>query len=232
MPADGDYGKGRRKSLNPGRIVEEALTLVDQSGLDGLTTRALGRQLGVDPTAIYRHFRSKDELLAAMADRIIGSSDGERLAIADHDGSPRGQLRNVCLRLRRAVLTHPTMTAIVVHRPSQGAHSRALTEHALGVLRRAGLGDDGAARAYQVLMSFTLGHAMLAAPYAAQDAAQASAELEAIHSTYTSLPASHYPNTAAVAPYLCGTLDEQFSYGLDRLLDGLGVEVSQPETGG
>jgi hypothetical protein len=100
------------------------------------------------------------------------------------------------------------------------------------VLRQAGLGDDGAARAYQVLMSFTLGHAMLAAPYAAQDAAQATVELEAIRSTDASLPASRYPNTAAVAPHLGGTLDEQFAYGLDRLLDGLGVEVSQPETRG
>jgi AcrR family transcriptional regulator len=40
----------------------------------GLTTRALGHRLGVDPTALYRHFRNKDELLTAMADSIVGES--------------------------------------------------------------------------------------------------------------------------------------------------------------
>jgi hypothetical protein len=45
---------------------------------------------------------------------------------------------------------------------------------------------------------------------------------------YASLPASRYPNTAAVAPHLHGAMEEQFSYGLDRLLDGLGLGAEDP----
>ena len=47
---------------------------------------------------------------------------------------------------------------------------------------------------------------MLEAPYAALDPAQAAAELTASRLMYQSLPASNYPNTAAVAPHLYGSL--------------------------
>jgi hypothetical protein len=66
---------------------------------------------------------------------------------------------------------------------------------------------------------------MLEAPYTALGPEQAAAELAASRLTLASLPASRYPNTAAVASHLYQSLDEQFTYGLDRLLDGLGLEA-------
>ena len=220
--ADGNHGRGPRNSLSDERILVEALALVDEAGLEGLTTRALGRRLGVDSTAVYRHFRSKDELLSAMADRIVGSGS-QPPASTDGDRSVRGQLRSSLLGLRRALLAHPAMTAIVVRRSPRGANPWAVTEHALGLLRRAGLSDQDAARAYQALLFYTLGHALLEAPYAALGPDQAAAELTARRLLSASLPASRYPNTAAVAPHLYGSLDEQFAHGLARLLDGLGL---------
>lgn len=220
--ADGNHGRAPRNSLTDERILTEALALVDEAGLEGLTTRALGRRLGVDPTAVYRHFRDKDELLTALADRIVGSAN-QPPASTDGDDSLRGQLRNACLYLRRALLAHPAMTPIVVRRPPRGTNSWAVTEHALGLLRQAGFDDGDAARAYQTLLFYTLGHAMLEAPYAALEPEQAAAELTASRLSYASLSPSRYPNTAAVAPHLYGSLDEQFAYGLDRLLDGLGL---------
>jgi TetR/AcrR family transcriptional regulator, tetracycline repressor protein len=223
--ADGNHSRARRNSLSDERILQEALTLVDESGLQGLTTRALGRRLGVDSTAIYRHFRSKDELLTALADHLMGSGS-QAPGSTDGDGSLRGQLRGACLSLRRALLAHPAMTAIVVRRPPREATTWAVTEHALGLLRQAGLADRDAARAYQALLSYTLGHAMLEAPYTALGPEQAAAELQASRLLYASLPAGRYPNTAAVAHYLYGPLEEQFTYGLDRLLDGLRLEAA------
>jgi TetR/AcrR family transcriptional regulator, tetracycline repressor protein len=220
--ADGNHPRAPRNSLTDQRILLEALALVDETGLEGLTTRALGHRLGVDSTAVYRHFRSRNELLSALADHIMGNASQPPPG-NNGDGSLRGQLRGACLCLRRALLAHPAMTAIVVRRPPRGTGTWAATEHALGLLRQAGLSDQDAARAYQALLSYTLGHAMLEAPYAALDAEQAAAELAASRLGQASLPASRYPNTAAVAPHLYGSLEEQFSYGLDRLLDGLGL---------
>jgi TetR/AcrR family transcriptional regulator, tetracycline repressor protein len=222
--AGGDQEKGRRPSLSEDRILAEALALVDETGLDGLTTRALGRRLGGDPTAIYRYFRSKEELLRALADRIV---NGAQRPDAEGDGDLRGWIRGACLALRRALLAHPAMTPIVVRRPARGANTWAATEHALGLLRQAGFSDADAARAYQTLLFYTLGHAALEAPYAGLDPEQAADELAASRLMYQSLPASRYPNTNRVAPYLYGSLDEQFTYGLDRLLDGLGFPASR-----
>lgn len=216
-----DAERSVRPSLSGERILNEALALVDAAGLDALTTRALGHRLMVDPTAVYRHFRSKDELINALADHIIGS--GVPAASTDHDGSPRGQLRAAFIALHKVLLAHPAMTAIIVRRPPRGANTWGATERALGMLRQAGYNDGDAARAYHALLYYTLGHAMLEAPYAALDPTQAITELTASRMMYQTLAASEYPNTAAVAPYLYGSLEEQFSYGLDRLLDGLGL---------
>jgi TetR/AcrR family tetracycline transcriptional repressor len=105
----------------------------------------------VDSTAVYRHFRSKDELLTALADCIVGSGS-QPLPSTDGDGSLRDQLRSACLCLRRALLAHPALTAIVVRRPPRGANTWAITEHALNLLRQAGFGDQDAARAYQAVL--------------------------------------------------------------------------------
>ncbi len=227
MPVPGGDRKPSRHSLSGERILDEALALVDERGLDALTTRALGQRLGVDPTAIYRHFRNKDELVNALADRIIGSGT-QPPASTEGDSSPRGQLRSACLALRRALLAHPAMTGIVVRRPARGATTWAATEHALGLLRQAGFNDRDAAQAYHALLCHTLGHAMLEAPYAALEPYEATAELTARRLMYQALPASQYPNIAAVAPHLYGSLEAQFSYGLDRLLDGLGLGADNP----
>ena len=48
----------RRGSLTPELIVKESLKLLDEKGLDGFSMPKLGRALGADPTAVYRHFAS------------------------------------------------------------------------------------------------------------------------------------------------------------------------------
>jgi AcrR family transcriptional regulator len=152
VPAASDKdSKPGRNSLSEERILDEALALIDERSLEALTTRALGHRLGVDPTAVYRHFRSKDELVNALADRIMGKGT-QPLVTSDGDANPRGELRSVFLAIRRALLAHPAMTAIVVRRPPRGTNTWAITEQALGLLRSAGFDDGGAAQAYQALL--------------------------------------------------------------------------------
>jgi AcrR family transcriptional regulator len=87
-------------TLGEERILGEVLALVDERGLDALRTRALGHRLGVDPTAVYRHFRSKDELINALADQHCG----QRHPAAGHQRwrrQARGEFRSVFIALRR-----------------------------------------------------------------------------------------------------------------------------------
>src|SRR5262245_20564519 len=57
--------------LDPDKILVAALAVADREGLAGMTMRQVGAELGADPTALYRHFPSKNELVAAMADRLF-----------------------------------------------------------------------------------------------------------------------------------------------------------------
>src|SRR5688572_1534829 len=56
-------------ALTPEAIVERALEFIEREGTGALTVRRLGAELGVDPTAFYRHFRDKDDLVLACMDR-------------------------------------------------------------------------------------------------------------------------------------------------------------------
>src|SRR6266853_3129297 len=72
----------RRGSLTPEVIVAESLRLLDAQGADGFSMPKLGRALGADPTAVYRHFASKDDLVLAISDHLISAA---MAGLAAHD---------------------------------------------------------------------------------------------------------------------------------------------------
>ncbi|GAB3799901.1 TetR/AcrR family transcriptional regulator C-terminal domain-containing protein [Humibacter antri] len=92
-------------SLNRERVLEEALRLVDDDGLDALSLRALAGRLNVQAPTLYWHVKSKSELLDALADAIMD----EAIAAAPHPevhGSGRGWLLEALGVLRAAMLGH------------------------------------------------------------------------------------------------------------------------------
>lgn len=62
-------------------VVEEALDLLDEVGLDAVSTRALARRLGVEQPSLYWHFRNKQELLAAMAASALTEHGAQPLPV-------------------------------------------------------------------------------------------------------------------------------------------------------
>jgi TetR/AcrR family transcriptional regulator, tetracycline repressor protein len=80
-------------------VVEAATTLLDSYGIADLTMRRLARELDVSPGALYWHFANKQQLLGAVADRILEPVD-------DVTGDWRDRVTGVCVRLRDALLSH------------------------------------------------------------------------------------------------------------------------------
>src|SRR3954469_22386216 len=106
--ARGRRGGLRRGFLTAGRIVEESLRLLDAGGVTGFSMPKLGRALGADPTAVYRHFASKDDLVLAIADRLIQEAmDG----LPAHD-CWGGTIIDSTRRLRRTYLAHPAAASL------------------------------------------------------------------------------------------------------------------------
>src|ERR1700690_4084691 len=92
-----------RSRLSKRSVVDRGLALADASGLDGLTIRRLAQDLGVTPMALYWHFRSKEELLVGLADRVWSEIDIE----IDRTQPLSVQLRGLLESLVRALRAHP-----------------------------------------------------------------------------------------------------------------------------
>lgn len=233
MPTRRPPASRRRGRLTLDAVVAAAMAIVDEGGLDALSMRALGARLGVDATAVYRHVRSKDELLTALADSVVGHGEPapESLGI-------RARLRADFANLRASLLEHPALVPVVVRRPPDGEATWSGADRVIRLLRAAGLDIEPAAAAYQALLFYTLGHALLEAPYAApagaglaatrpnsparpDNAAQPAGAAPANPAGF--LVPQGFPDLAAAAPYLYADLPGQYHHGLDLLLDGLGL---------
>jgi AcrR family transcriptional regulator len=80
-------------------VVEAATTLLDNYGIADLTMRRLARDLNISPGALYWHFANKQQLLGAVADRILEP-------VNDVSGDWRDRVAGIGGRLRDALLSH------------------------------------------------------------------------------------------------------------------------------
>ncbi len=207
-----------RGTLSRGLLLDTAMEIVDIGGVGGFSMRALGARLSIDPTAVYRHFRTKNELLEALADRVVRGDEP-----LPHTGDPRADLRETFAQLRRSLLRHPTLAPIVLRRPPGGEASWERTNHAIGLLRDAGMPDRDAANAFATLLFYTLGHALTEARHTAATIASKGLEVPVTPATAVSSAASRYPHLAAVANHFDEPMETQFHDGLGLILAALAI---------
>ena len=210
-----------RAPLDRATIVGACVELVEELGVDGLTMRRLGDRLGVDPTAVYRHFRDKDELLRAVGDHAHGEVLGG-LSTDLSSGPWRAVVRELCVRLRAAHLARPDLAALVRTGPPLQEHELRLTETLLRELRRARLGDDEIVLAYHSLIELTVGAAAIDAPMSTLPPRERAGAYRGWRQAYASLDADRFPESVRLAASLYpADADTRFEHALDRLLDGI-----------
>lgn len=139
-------------------IVAEALALLREEGLAGVTFRRLTTRLGVKAPAIYWRFANKQELLEAMAESILRERCADPPPLAD--GDPwRPWLAGLLARLRAAMLAYPDGARVVTGARPLGTPTLArLAEHALSTLERRGLDLAEAATIVFTGFHYTFGH--------------------------------------------------------------------------
>ena len=134
-------------------VLEAALELLDDVGLDALTTRRLAERLGVRPGALYRHFASKRALLDAMTEHIT-TLGGD---LPPRAGDWADQVRVVAGSIRDAMLSYRDGARLMTTFAVPGPATVAGWEWFVGVLRSAGAGDDLAPLAVDTIMSYVNG---------------------------------------------------------------------------
>jgi AcrR family transcriptional regulator len=146
----------RRRQLTRERVVEEALTVIAQDGVEALTMRGLGARLEVVPGAVYRHVRNKQQLQDLVLDSVLAEVDVHLdLSLAWTE-----QLKLLAHRLRAVLEDHPGVAGILKTRDPLGPHSLALAEAFLGPLQAAGFGNREAGLAFFLLVDYTIGFAV------------------------------------------------------------------------
>jgi AcrR family transcriptional regulator len=198
-------------------IVTAAIEVIAEGGSEQFSVRRLGEALDADPTAIYRHFRSKDELLRAIGDRgLAGLVDGLPAS------SWRECIRELCIRIRAANLAQPAIASLVRGAPPRHRNELLITETILAQLHEAGFGADAAARAYHAVIELTIGSAAIDSTLAALPATERDRIYDEWRTDYAALDPNAFPRSVESAASLYPeTADERFAYALDRLLDGI-----------
>jgi TetR/AcrR family tetracycline transcriptional repressor len=79
-------------ALTREQIIDAAHRILAENGLGGLTMRRLGQQLGVQPGAVYYHVASKQDLLVAVAQRILDQAQISATEPAGFAGAIRAAL--------------------------------------------------------------------------------------------------------------------------------------------
>ena len=208
----------KRRTLDQARVVQAALELLDEVGLDELTMRRLAEQLGVKAASLYRHVRNKDELLALLGDEISAE-----IPLPRTTGSWRDQLTESAWNVRRGLLAHRDGARVLASTPPAGPRRLRHIEAVLRILREAGLNDRDAARAAyhlnNVVTEFAADEGRFASFTAAGPGLTRRKVLAEMRRQFKSLPRDQYPTIVALADQLTdGDQDALFQFGIDLCL--------------
>jgi AcrR family transcriptional regulator len=207
-------------------VVERALALSDADGLEAVTIRRLATELGVSPMALYWHFRTKDDLLAALADRVWAELDTK----VDPGAPWPAQLRGLLESLVRVLRQHSSASALLVaNEKMNGEAALAATEVTLNVLRQAGF---DAAKAAAIARHGLFAALMLVMSEPGRLPGMTEAECAEAQRRnrvrLALLPPDRYPHVIEAAAHLtgCDDPDQHYEFGIDLLIAG--VEAIAP----
>lgn len=198
--------------LSTERVVAAAVKLLDTAGLDSLSMRRLGTELGAPATTLYSYVGSKEELLDLVLDAVIGT-------ISLPPSRPRWQddVRAAADGFQRALRAHPWAALLFSSRPAIGPKAVDSTEFLLNALVRAGFGGTELDHAFWVVVNYVAGCTAKEVSWPLRGAA--IGEMREYVNGFDPQP---YPVLAGhLASVVPGTPDERYSFGLTCVISGL-----------
>jgi len=169
-----------RTTLSRELIIEAGFRVVDADEMDQVTMSRLGRELGADPSAMYRHFRSKDELMLAMADVMLE----ETVSAYVEGDAPADNLRRMGWALRTAYLRRPGLARVVASRFTGGDAEAYCVRTMVENIQQLGYDQDAAIARTRAFAELTLGHIIMTADVLALPRKTQTFELEMMRSYY------------------------------------------------
>ncbi|MEV7541554.1 TetR/AcrR family transcriptional regulator C-terminal domain-containing protein [Streptomyces sp. NPDC089915] len=207
-----------REPLTRQRVLHAAVGLADAGGLATLSMRKLGEAIGVEAMSLYNHVANKDDLLDGMVDLVFGEIE---LPVPGDEW--RQAMRRRAIGMRLALARHPWAIGLMESRSTPGPATLRHHDAVLGCLREGGFSLALTAHAVSVLDSYIYGFALQekSLPFGSPEETAGLAE-----SIMGGFGDDEYPYLTEIATahvmrpgYSFG---DEFEYGLDLVLDGLG----------
>lgn len=204
----------RRVQLDRAVILQAALDLAERG--KPVTFRALGKALGADPTAVYRHFRDKDELVRGAFDRMLVEIVGS----VDPAAPWRDQLRQSALATLDICEKYPSIGAEARALTTRGQGELQAVEHILQQFQSAGLDKPAAVRFYSAFSGYLLAVAATAATVMLVSRSSDNLRDRSWIGDVGPVDPARFPAVAAARAELAELHDrEVFMMGIDVLLD-------------
>ncbi|MFD1831600.1 MULTISPECIES: TetR/AcrR family transcriptional regulator [Streptomyces] len=208
----------RTPLLSRERIVAAALALVDAEGLPAVSTRRLAAELGVSGPSLYNHFRTKDEILDAVADAVCADVD---LSMFGDGTGWREALVAWARSYRAALAAHPNIVPYLAQGPGRRPSQLRMADAVYGAMLDAGWPRAQATRIGALMRYFVAGSALGSFARGFVDDA-ALYERDYPHLDQAHLLAEHQQRVDEGA----------FETGLRALVDGLALRFPGADAGG
>jgi AcrR family transcriptional regulator len=217
MAADPEGARTPRTPLTRERVLQAAVALADEHGLEPLSMRTLADAVGVKAMSLYNHVANKDDLLDGMIDIVFGE-----IGLPSADGGWKASMRRRALDVRTVLSRHRWAIGLMESRTSPGPATLRHHDAVLACLRDAGFSLELTAHAYAALDSYIYGFALQEKqlPFDTPEETAALAQV-----MLAQFPVDQFPRLAeftfehVMRPgYDFG---KEYEFGLDLLLDGL-----------
>jgi AcrR family transcriptional regulator len=206
-----------RVPLTRERVFQAAVALADERGIESLTMRSLGEELGVEAMSLYYYVKNKDELLDGMVDAVFSEIE---LPTTDVDW--KTSMRRRAISTREALACHRWAVGLLESSTSPGPANFRLHDAVLGCLREAGFSVENASHAYSVQDAYIYGFALQEKTLPVDTPEELAEAAEGLRRQFS---ADEYPHIAeTISEHITQRgydFADEFEFGLDLILDSL-----------
>jgi len=206
-------------------VLHAAIVFADERGIEALSMRKLGQELGVEAMSLYNHVANKDDLLDGILDLVSGE-----IEVPAPGADWKEALRQTALSSHEVLVHHRWACGLMLRRPRVSQVRMRWMETVLQTLREAGFSPDMTHHAYHALDSHITGFTLwqVSMPF------ETKAELADLATEFLQqIPTDEYPYVIEhaeqhIAPASPNSKSE-FEFGLELILDGLERLRTQPD---